>query len=49
MKFAATLAAFVLVAQAKPEEERVTYLPEMGNFDKYGAFSGYLDIKNTTK
>ena len=49
MKFAATLAAIAVMAHAKPEEDRMTYLPEMGNFDTYGAFSGYLNIPDTTK
>ena len=50
MKFAtAVLATAIATVSAKPEEDRVTYLPEMGNFDKYGAFSGYLDIQDTTK
>lgn len=44
--FASTLAA---VAMAKPEEERVSSLPLMGNFDQYGMFSGYLDIADTSK
>ena len=49
MKFTTALASFAAVAVAKPEEDRVTYIPEMGTFDKYGAFSGYLDIADTTK
>jgi len=31
------------------ELDRVHHLPEMGTFDKYGAFSGFLDIPETTK
>ena len=49
MKFVAAVAAFAAVASAKPEDHRVTSLPEMGTFDKYGAFSGYLDIPDTSK
>jgi len=49
MKFLAAIASFAAFALAKPEEERVTHLPEMGTFDKYGAFSGYLNIEDTTK
>ena len=49
MKFVAAVSAFAAVASAKPEDHRVTSLPEMGNFDKYGAFSGYLDIPDTSK
>ena len=49
MKFVAAVAAFAAVASAKPEDHRVTSLPEMGTFDKYGAFSGYLNIPDTSK
>ena len=51
MKFATAIVAVALAgaASAKPEEDRVLALPEMGPFDKYGAFSGYLDIPETTK
>jgi len=50
MKFAtAVLATVIACVQAKPEEDRVLELPEMGVFDKYGAFSGYLDIVDTSK
>jgi hypothetical protein len=49
MKFVAAVAAFAAVASAKPEDHRVTSLPEMGTFDKYGAFSGYLKIPDTSK
>ena len=49
MKFVAAVAAFAAVASAKPEHHRMTSLPEMGTFDKYGAFSGYLDIPDTSK
>jgi carboxypeptidase C (cathepsin A) len=34
---------------AEAETDRVGSLPDMGTFDKYGAFSGYLDIEDTTK
>jgi hypothetical protein len=37
------------VAFAAPEEDRVLYLPEMGYFDKFAAFSGYVDIKEQKK
>ena len=33
MRFITALVALVGIAAAKPEHERVTYLPEMGNFD----------------
>merc|ERR1719464_1520061 len=50
MKFAtAVLATAIATVSAKPEHERVTSLPEMGVFDKYGAFSGYMDIAETSK
>jgi cathepsin A (carboxypeptidase C) len=39
--------ALVGLAAAKPEEDRVLYLPEMGNFDKYAMYSGYVDIPAT--
>ena len=41
--------ALVAVACAAPEADRVTSLPEMGNFDTYPVYSGYVDIPNTTK
>jgi carboxypeptidase C (cathepsin A) len=41
--------ALVGLAAAKPEEDRVLYLPEMGNFDKFAAFSGYVDISKGKK
>ena len=44
--FASTIAVAVM---AKPEAERVTELPNMGKFDQYGMFSGFLDIADTTK
>ena len=47
MKF--ITAALAAVAYAAPEEDRVTELPEMGKFDTYGAFSGFLDIPDTSK
>jgi len=49
MKFVAALATFAVCAIAKPEEDRVAALPEMGTFDKFGAFSGYLNLPETTK
>jgi len=49
MKFIIAALTFASVAQAAPEEDRVLYLPEMGYFDKYGAFSGYIDIADTSK
>lgn len=48
MKFTIAALAAAMV-QAKPEEDRVTSLPQMGNFDTYGAFSGYLNIADTSK
>ena len=47
MKF--TTAILATAVAAKFEADRVLSLPEMGTFDKYGAFSGYLDITDTTK
>jgi len=50
--FATGTLAFALVAGvafAAPEEERVTSLPEMGTFDKFGLFSGYVQIPETSK
>lgn len=49
MKFVIAALAFASAANAKAEEDRMAYLPEMGNFDKYGAFSGFLDIAETSK
>ena len=49
MKQFATAALTMAVAYAKAEEDRVTYLPQMGTFDKYGAFSGMLPIEGTSK
>ena len=51
MKFSTSVAGCALAAlvHAAPEHDRVTSLPEMGNFDKYGAFSGYLPIEGTSK
>ena len=46
MKFTVALigSAIVGLASAKPEEDRVLYLPEMGYFDKYAMYSGYVNI-----
>lgn len=52
MKFATSAVAFALAAGsafAAPEEERVISLPGMRTFDTYGAFSGFMDIADTTK
>ena len=51
MKFAtcATAAALASLVHAAPEHDRVEYLPDMGVFDTYGAFSGYLDIAESSK
>lgn len=49
MKFITAALAMATFAAAKPEEDRVLSLPEMGNFDTYGAFSGYIDIADTSK
>ena len=51
MKFSTSVAGCALAAlvHAAPEHDRVTSLPEMGNFDEYGAFSGYLPIEGTSK
>lgn len=49
MKFIAAIASMAAVALAAEESDRITSLPEMGTFDKYGAFSGYIDIADTTK
>jgi carboxypeptidase C (cathepsin A) len=37
------------LAAAAFEADRVTSLPEMGTFDKFGVFSGYLPIEDTEK
>ena len=42
-------AVLAATAVARPEEDRVFYLPEMGMFDEYGAYSGYIDIEGTSK
>ena len=39
----------VALTAAKPEADRVEYLPEMGTFDKYAMYSGYLDIPDSHK
>lgn len=51
MKFTVALigSAVAGLAYAAPEEDRVLYLPEMGYFDKFGAYSGYVDIKEKKK
>lgn len=53
MKFAASLVTLASSAAALYTDsaslDRVTSLPDMGTFDKFGAFSGYLDIPDTTK
>ena len=53
MKFAASLVTLASSAAALYTDaaslDRVTALPDMGTFDKFGAFSGYLDIPDTTK
>lgn len=51
MKFQVALIGSALLgtALAAPEEDRVLYLPEMGYFDKFDAFSGFLDIKGKAK
>lgn len=51
MKFTVALigSAIVGLASAKPEEDRVLYLPEMGYFDKFAAYSGYVDISKNKK
>ncbi len=43
---ACILAVFVAAA---PEAEKVTSLPGMGNFDKFGLYSGYIALPNTSK
>jgi len=49
MRFTVALIGFAGMALAAPEEDRVTYLPEMGYFDKYAVYSGYVDIPATGK
>ena len=49
MSFITALVSLAGVALARPEEDRMFYLPEMGLFDQYGAYSGYLDIEGTSK
>ena len=44
MRFITALVSLAGVALARPEEDRMFYLPEMGLFDQYGAYSGYLNI-----
>ena len=46
MKFQVALIGCALLgsALAAPEEDRVLYLPEMGYFDKFAFYSGYVDI-----
>ena len=49
MRFITALVSLAGVALARPEEDRMFYLPEMGLFDQYGAYSGYLNIEGTSK
>ena len=49
MKQFAAAALTIALASAKAEEDRMTSLPQMGNFDKFGAFSGMLPIEGTSK
>jgi hypothetical protein len=37
------------LAVAAPAEDKVDYLPEMGKFDTYSLYSGYLPIEGTGK
>jgi hypothetical protein len=49
--FHSSLLNFALagIATAAFEEDRVTSLPEMGDFDTFGVFSGFLEIPDTVK
>jgi carboxypeptidase C (cathepsin A) len=47
MKFAAALLA--TLAYAAPEEDRVTWLPNIGPITDFGLFSGYVTIGDTSK
>ena len=49
MKYISALVAIASLVAAAPEDERVKSLPEMGDFDTYGAFSGYINLADTTK
>lgn len=40
---------FATIIQALPADEKVDSLPEMDPFDKYGLYSGYVPLGNTTK
>jgi len=40
------MAVFVAAA---PAAEKVTSLPGMGNFDKFGLYSGYINLPGTSK
>jgi hypothetical protein len=46
--FAAACCMAVFVAAA-PAAEKVTSLPGMGNFDKFGLYSGYINLPGTSK
>ena len=47
MKFISALLA--AMAYAAPEDERVTWLPKIGNIEGFGLFSGYVGIEGTSK
>ena len=43
------VSALAAIAAAAPEADRVLSLPEMGVFDKFAAYSGYLQIPESSK
>lgn len=47
MKFAPALLA--TIAFAAPEEDRVSWLPNIGTIEDFGLFSGYVTIGDTSK
>ena len=50
MKFVtAVVAAIAPAVLAAPEDERVTWLPHIGQTDFFGLFSGYVNIEGTSK
>jgi len=41
-------AAFAAVASAAAEKYRVTSMPDMADFDRYGFYSGYVGVSTTS-
>jgi len=44
-----TLLGVMNLVRALPAGEKVDSLPDFATFDKYGVYSGYIPLGNTTK